>query len=627
MSRRSHRSPPARHESKTNRLDESVGEKSRQLSPVPPVSKRIWLRRWLLSVLTPVVLLTVVEGLLRLFGYGVAPTFWLKTSDGQHLMTNSRYGWLFQSAAPTQPHPCRLTTPKLRDTLRVVVLGESAAMGTPDPSFGFGRILEFMLQQQIPQKRIEVVNAAMRGVNSHIIRHIAQDCAVLQPDLFIVYMGNNEVIGSYGPSTPSGRFGSYPRAILTIQWLRTTRLGQLFRSIAGSGPAATTLPSEQTMETVRTYRLAVDDPRRAPVFNNYRRNLEAIAQATTQTGAKVFLSTVAVNLKNTPPLGSLHRRELNAADLAKWEDLLAKGVAAELQGRLVEAVSLYQAALKLDDHHAELHYRIARCSYAADQFDQARLHFGVARDYDTLQFRADSRLNQIVRKTAEKFAGKNLLLFDAEDALARCELSDHQIPGDRLFYEHVHFRFDGDYHLARSLYPAVLSAFNLSAATNRPPSRAECAQQLAFTRWDEINTTTAMMEMTAEPPFLDQLDHATRQADLQRRLKRDTANLGQEAIKRCVEEYGAAIQLRPDDWHLHFNFANLLYQMQDYPGAARHMGIVASQHPDLAPLRLAYGLALMGAGKNAEAIAEFQAVLRLDPRSERAHEALARIQK
>ena len=65
-------------------------------------------------------------------------------------------------------------------------MGESAAAGTPDPAFGFARILEVMLRRQFPDRRIEVINAAMRGINSHIILPIARECVRLQPDLFIV---------------------------------------------------------------------------------------------------------------------------------------------------------------------------------------------------------------------------------------------------------------------------------------------------------------------------------------------------------------------------------------------------------------------------------------------------------
>jgi hypothetical protein len=37
--------------------------------------------------------------------------------------------------------------------------------------------------------QFEVMNAAMRGINSHVIRVVAQECAKHEVDVFIIYMG------------------------------------------------------------------------------------------------------------------------------------------------------------------------------------------------------------------------------------------------------------------------------------------------------------------------------------------------------------------------------------------------------------------------------------------------------
>ena len=118
-------------------------------------------------------------------------------------------------ACPT-PEPCILSA-KPAGTVRIFVLGGSAAQGIPDPSFSFGRILEVMLRERYPDVKFEVVNAAMTAINSHVALEIARDCAAHQPDLFVVYMGNNEVVGPYGPGTvfqqwsPSRRLDSRQR--------------------------------------------------------------------------------------------------------------------------------------------------------------------------------------------------------------------------------------------------------------------------------------------------------------------------------------------------------------------------------------------------------------------------------
>ena len=44
----------------------------------------------------------------------------------------------------------------------------------------------------------EVVNTAVTAINSHVVREIASDLEEIESDLWIVYMGNNEVYGPFG---------------------------------------------------------------------------------------------------------------------------------------------------------------------------------------------------------------------------------------------------------------------------------------------------------------------------------------------------------------------------------------------------------------------------------------------
>jgi len=67
---------------------------------------------------------------------------------------------------------------------------------------------------------------------------------------------------------------------------------------------------------------------------------------------------------------------------------------------LAHAVASFEKALAIDDHYAELHFRVARCRLALGETDAARNAFSLARDWDALQFRADSRINEIIRHVA-----------------------------------------------------------------------------------------------------------------------------------------------------------------------------------------------------------------------------------
>ena len=142
------------------------------------------------------------------------------------MTTNPKFGWQFSTRRNTSPGPLRFQKEKPPGTRRIFILGESAAAGAPDPAFGFARMLELMLPESYPSNRFEVLNVAMRGIDSHIIRQIARECAQLSPDLFIIYMGNNEMIGLHAPSPGEFRFSSNARWLRFKEGIRRLKLAQ-----------------------------------------------------------------------------------------------------------------------------------------------------------------------------------------------------------------------------------------------------------------------------------------------------------------------------------------------------------------------------------------------------------------
>src|SRR5262249_49934397 len=143
--------------------------------------------------------------------------------------------WVFPPALQgvTQPVPFALPKRKAPGTYRIFVLGESAAMGFPDPSTSFARVLEVMLRERHPDTRFEVVNAAMVAINSHIVLPIARQCVRHEPDLFIVHLGNNEVVGPFGAAGVLGPFSASRGMIQANLAVKTARSGQLLHQLVG----------------------------------------------------------------------------------------------------------------------------------------------------------------------------------------------------------------------------------------------------------------------------------------------------------------------------------------------------------------------------------------------------------
>ena len=151
-------------------------------------------------VLGPLVAFGSLELALRLAGYGYPTSFFLRTRINGHefYVPNPRFTFRFFSATQARPPlPIRMATDKSTNTYRIFLFGESAAAGDPDPSYGVGRYLQVLLRERFPQTDFEVLCVAITGISSHTILPIARECVRHQGDLWLVYMGNNEMVGPF----------------------------------------------------------------------------------------------------------------------------------------------------------------------------------------------------------------------------------------------------------------------------------------------------------------------------------------------------------------------------------------------------------------------------------------------
>jgi len=599
-------------------------------------------KRWFrfVALLVPLAGLALLELMLRAVGFGHPTTFFLKSAfNGRPVFIENqqfsrRY---FPPGLERTPQPALFTAEKPPDTVRIFVLGESAAMGDPEPAFGFPRILEVLLREAMPGKRVEVINAAVTAINSHVLRETAKDCAGRQGDYWIVYMGNNEVVGPFGAGTVFGDQVPGLGFIRANLWLKTTRLGQLLDALRYRLARQSGAPSTwEGMEMFLNQQVTRDDPRMAKVYSHFEANLRDILQLGVKSGAKVIVSTVAVNLKDCAPFASQHRRDLDATKRAEWERLVQAGAAFEQAGNYPSAITNYQQASRLDPQHAELAFRLGRTLAAASDAVGARVFHDLACDYDALRFRADTKLNQIIRGVATNSGAAQFV--DMEKLVARRSLME--LPGEEFFYEHVHFNFAGNYLVARAFAEQILGTNTVAAP---PLAEDECARRLAFTDFNRYRVLDEVRQRLQQPPFNIQLDHAARE----QRLKQQLDKLNRASFSNAVHIYEQAIARSPEDWVLRENFATLLQDFnqpreaeahwrkmiqllphgeQGYFGLAnlldsqgRSAGSIAlfrealRRRPSSLETRNGLALALASAGRAAEAISEFQRALRQNP--------------
>jgi hypothetical protein len=357
-----------------------------------PSPARQWLFRLVALVFIPAVLLIGSEVGLRLAGYGYDPGLFKKITigDGGFFVNNEAFGLrFFPPQLARSLGPIRMPVHKPADTYRIFILGESAAMGDPEPACGAGRYLETLLSGRYPQTHFEIVNLGITAINSHVILPIARDCARCEGDLWIIYMGNNEMVGPFGAATV---FGEKTPPLPLIRFnlaLQKTRLGQLLVNLGRKlKTGATGASSWGGMEMFVGNQLPADDPRREVVYHHFSRNLRDIVQTGLNSGAKILLSTVAVNLKDCPPFASLANSNLPPADRAQFNQFFGDGVQAQTQGDFARAAERFESAAKLDAKVAELQFRWGQSLLSLTNFAGAREHLKLACDDDALPFRA-----------------------------------------------------------------------------------------------------------------------------------------------------------------------------------------------------------------------------------------------
>jgi len=437
---------------------------------------------------------------------------------------------------------------KAPGTFRIFILGGSAARGEPEPLFNLGRILEAMLGDMYPDIDFEVHNAAMVAINSHVVREIAKDVAAYDPDLFIVYLGNNEVVGPFGPSTVMTSTPPVLQMIRATIAVKSTRIGQLLDPLPGMAAARDQVLKEWGgMAMFLDNQVRPDSRALEHTYHFLEKNLQDICRIARGSGARVIVSNMGVNLRNCPPFASLHREDLGESEKQQWEDIYQQGVALEARGLHGQAIERYLAAAAIDDTFADLQFRLGHSCWETGDYENARRHYRSALQNDTLRFRADAQINNVIRTAVDGRTGEGIYFADSVAAFEAA--SPFGVVGSELFYEHVHLNFKGNYVLARALFPLVQQLLPSTAEPQgKMLSERQVARHVAYTKFDEYTDFHTMFySFMNKPPFTNQLYHDDSMRKMQAELEALRRSLDP---RNCLDEYARAIRENPDDWRL-----------------------------------------------------------------------------
>jgi len=625
-----------KHSQTEKRIIPSSESKERQKdkerpSRRPITGQRLWLFRIIALTVIPALLFLLLELSLRIVGYGYPSTATIKceVNGRASYCDNVKFGWrFFPRNIAREFDPFIFPADKPDDTYRVFVLGASAAQGEPDSAFCFGRFLEVMLQEAYPEINFEVITAAMAAINSHVVVEIADDCSRHQPDLFIVYLGNNEVIGPYGAGTV---FSPISGSLFLIRMgiaIKATRLGQLLTNLLESIGFEKNIPKVWGgMEMFLEKQVPAADGRLETVYRHFERNLKDISRIARKSGVKTIFCTVGSNLKDCPPFASLHRLSLTETEKKKWDETYQQAVAHESDGKYADAVARYLAADEIDDCYADLQFRLGRCYWMLGEYGKARKRYIRACELDTLRFRADNRINETIRAVVSDKAKESVYLVDAVKIFERNSPND--VPGQELFYEHVHLNFKGTYLLAKTIFEQVeeiLPGHIKRRKGNERPllTEAQCGQRLAYTDWDQhVITDKILNSFIRKAPFTNQLYHEEMVNQMEQTVKALKVKLTAGVLQESAARYRRAIREDGGDWYLHYKYGKLLAEdLKDYQAAAEQYRLVQQYFPHSYTGYNALGSVLRGLGDLDGAIDQHLKTIQIKPTCAEAHHDL-----
>ncbi len=530
-------------------------------------------------VVIPLLFFVLVEFALRLVGVGTHYQYFNQIDiDGE----------AFYQENPDfadQFYPRSLNVGPLQNTfaaersdgrLRVFVLGGSAAMGFPHKNHGVDRLLATQLRALFPKRDVEVVNTAMTSVNSHVVYQVAQTLPSESADVAVILMGNNEVVGPYGPGTFNQNFLSSLSAIRALQALKRTRLWQLVDSSLAevqSSDAKADL-EWQGMQMFVDNGVAEDDPRMSAVYKHFEGNLRDIVDTLNAKGMHVVLSTVPVNLRQSAPFLSISRDDSSASDEAKLTAVRERAEAQALNGRWREAQDLWQQAIALDAGYADSHFQLATSLENLGEVALARSHYERALDLDGLRFRADTRINAIIERVAREYDSSNVSFVHSSKGFDRA--SAPYAPGWDLLVEHVHYDFSGNAVLARIFARAI--ARHLSPTT--PPKLLKpekVAARIGFPNHETIENLKNLQGMAKQPPFPGQSNYQDYLAFLATELSSVTAEVGEP--KDVVRRRQQVLVDGEGDWKLHFEMTALARHLKNKQAQYYHLDQLFKLYP------------------------------------------------
>lgn len=244
--------------------------------------------------------------------------------------------------------------------------------------FSFVSKLSRSLRRHLPHKRVRIVDGTWQIKRSGDILQGVNYALKYQPDLYILYVGADEI-----PLSEKRR---------------------------------------------------IEEEEYREILQKLRGNMKAVMRLARRRRVDVVVLSIPANLQESLPLLSYHRRQLRQGRLQEWNVHFEHGKGMLEGGFNQEALEAFKKAERIDPTYAELQHKLGKVYERLGNYEEAKRAYESARDLDGLPLRAGPELNRALKEAA---AGQPRVFFvDIAGLFER--LSPHGIVSSELIFDHVH---------------------------------------------------------------------------------------------------------------------------------------------------------------------------------------------
>ncbi|MCX6122054.1 MAG: hypothetical protein NTX44_10630 [Ignavibacteriales bacterium] len=511
-----------------------------------------------LMVISPYLVLALLELVLRLFSFGDDMSLFIPSSDSKYYEINRLVGErYFSKYDHTTPLSEIFLKEKPTNGYRIFVLGESSVQGFPyDANVAFTRILQRRLQDIFPNRIIEVVNLGLTAISSYTLLDFTNELLQQKPDVVLIYTGHNEYYGALGVASMEN--GSIPQWLkklhLKIIHVRTYQLLQ-----KGVGSIHKLLYPTTKDEAKATMMEKMVGKNLIPFgshmylegLKQFSDNMSTLLGKLKDAHVPVIISDLVSNVRDLPPFRSLQYENYPRAD------------------------SVFSHAQRLDAHHV---------------FEKAKDEYITAKNLDVVRFRAPEDINKIIAHLADSLELYHLSLQSLFE-----KYSPQGIIGDNLMTDHLHPNVDGYFLMAEGFLYALRDHGMIDTEwdSTRVKPWTYYRYNWGFTELDSMIAVLRIKHLKAGWPFqpettvnnfratykphgmIDSLAFASimymdvNPSKVHKKLADYYESIGD--LSRASKEYLSLAYISPSDISSYYYAADLAYKAKEYTNAIRYL--------------------------------------------------------